>query len=176
MLTVREIMTKAVVVIRSSATVQDASLLMRAKQLRSLIVEKTETIPYGIVTEKDIVFKVIARRDNPDLVNVCDIMQQPCFSIAADATVPEAAQFLADKGIHRAPVIENDELLGIISVTDILRKGQPDVAPRDELAQRIQAALQQARIIDDEEAQMRQDCDLAWQIFEEMHQDSQVAR
>ncbi|MBE9137089.1 CBS domain-containing protein [Nodosilinea sp. LEGE 07088] len=174
MLTVRDIMTKPVVVIRSSATVQNAILLMRAKRLRSLIVEPTEETPYGIVTEKDIVFKVIARRKNPDFVRVHDIMRQPCIRISAHATVLEAAQVLADAGIHRAPVMENDELLGIVSVTDILRKGHPDSPPRDELAKRIQDALQHTRIIDDEEAQMRQDCDLAWQIFEEMHQSSKV--
>lgn len=175
MLTVRDIMTRPVVVIRSSATVQNAILLMRAKRLRSLIVEKTEDTPYGIVTEKDIVFKVIAPNENPDLVGVCDIMRQPCIQVAAAATVQEAAKILANAGIHRAPVIENEELLGIVSVTDILRKGHPGALPRDELGQRIQAALQQARIIDDEDAQIEQECDLAWQVYEEMHQGAKVA-
>lgn len=170
MLSVRDIMTKPVVVIRSSATVQNAILLMRAKRVRSLIVEKTAAIPYGIVTEKDIVFKVIAPGNDPEFVRVRDIMRQPCIQVSVNATVQEVAQVLADAGIHRAPVIEHDELLGIVSVTDILRKGHGIEPPRDQLAQRVQDALQHARIIDDEEAQMQQDCDLAWQIFEEMRQ------
>lgn len=174
MLSVRDIMTKPVVVIRSSATVQNASLLMRAKRVRSLIVEKTEETPYGIVTEKDIVFKVIAPGRNPDFVRVRDIMRQPCIQVSAYDTVQEVAQTLAAAGIHRAPVIENDELLGIVSVTDILRKGQPGAPPRDELARRIQAAVQQARIVEDADAQIEQECDLAWQIYEEMLQDAQV--
>ncbi|TVQ07965.1 MAG: CBS domain-containing protein [Leptolyngbya sp. DLM2.Bin27] len=168
MLTVKDIMTKPVVVIRNSATVQNAILLMRAKRVRSLIVEKTDAIPYGIVTEKDIVFKVIALGENPDFVRVRDIMRQPCIQVSPHATVPEVAQTLADAGIHRAPVTEQDELLGIISVTDILRKGHPGTPPRDQLARRIQAALQQARIVEDEEAQIEQECDLAWQVYEEM--------
>lgn len=174
MLTVKDIMTRPVVVIRHSATVQNAILLMRAKRVRSLIVEKTASSPYGIVTEKDIVFKVIAPGENPDFVRVCDVMRQPCIQVSLHATVQEVAQTLADAGIHRAPVIEQDELLGIVSVTDILRKGHPDAPPRDELARRIQAALQQARIVDDEADQIEQECDLAWQIYEEMHQGSKV--
>ena len=88
---------------------------------------------------------------------------------------PEVAQILANTGIHRAPVIENGELLGIVSVTDILRKGHPGEPPRDELARRIQAALQQSRIVEDEDDQIKQECDLAWQIYEEMHQNAKVA-
>lgn len=168
MLTVQDIMTRPVVVIRSSATVQNAILLMRAKRLRSLIVEKTDAIPYGIVTEKDIVFKVIAPGENPDFVRVRDIMRQPCIQVSPQATLREAAQTLAKAGIHRAPVIEQDELLGIVSVTDILRKGHPDPPSRDELARRIQLALQQARIVDNEDDQIEQECELAWQIYEEM--------
>ncbi|MGF1518428.1 MAG: CBS domain-containing protein, partial [Nodosilinea sp.] len=110
----------------------------------------------------------IAPGENPDFVRVRDIMRQPCIQISPQATLREAAQTLADAGIHRAPVIEQDELLGIVSVTDILRKGHPNPPPRDELARRIQSALQQARIIEDEEAQIEQECDLAWQIYEEM--------
>ena len=166
-------MTKPVVVIRRSATVENAIWLMRAKRVRSLMVEESyEKGPYGILTEKDIVYKVIASDNNPHFVRVGDIMQQPCIQVPASATLQEASQILADAGIHRAPVIEHNELLGVISVTDILIKGHPGVPPRDELSQRIQEALQHARIIDDEEAQMEQECDIAWQVLEDMGLDS----
>ncbi|WP_052050613.1 CBS domain-containing protein [Leptolyngbya sp. KIOST-1] len=168
MLTAKDIMTKPVVVIRSSATVQNAILLMRAKRVRSLIVEKTDTMPYGIVTEKDIVFKVIAPGENPDFVRVHDVMGQPCIQVHPQAPVQAVAQILAEAGIHRAPVIDQGELLGIVSVTDILCKGHPGAPSRDELARRIQVALQQARILEDEDEEIDQECDLAWQIYEEM--------
>ena len=169
MLKVKDIMTRPVVVIRSSATIENAIWLMRAKRVRSLIVEKShEDGAYGILTEKDIVYKVIAMGENPHFVRVGSIMRQPCIQAPANATVREAAQILANAGIHRAPVIEQNELIGIISVTDILAKGGPTTPPRDELAEQIQEALQHARIIDDADAEMEQDCDLAWQIFEDM--------
>ncbi|MDJ0708084.1 MAG: CBS domain-containing protein [Leptolyngbyaceae cyanobacterium MO_188.B28] len=166
-------MTKPVVVIRRSATVENAIWLMRAQRVRSLVVEEShEKGPHGILTEKDIVYEVIAQGDNPHFVRVGDIMRRRCVQVPVSATLQEAAQILADAGIHRAPVIERNELLGIVSVTDILIKGHPGVPPRDELSQRIQEALQHTHIIDDEEAQMEQECNIAWQVLEDMRLDS----
>lgn len=168
-LTVRDIMTKPVVVIRSSATVENAILLMRAKRVRSLIVEEEyDSGPYGIITEKDIVFNIIALGKNPDIVRVSDVMCQPCIQMPATSTLREAAQILAEAGIHRAPVIEHDELLGIVSATDILLKSYPTHPSRDELSRQIQEALKHSRIIDDEDARIEQECEIAWQVFEDM--------
>lgn len=169
MLTVKDIMTKPVVMIHRTATVEHAIWLMRANRVRSLIVETfNEKNPYGILTEKDIVYKVIAVGDTPNSIRVSSIMKRPCIQIPINATVQEAAQILSDASIQRAPVIEHDELLGIVSVTDILTKGSITAPPQDELSQRIQEALQHARIIDDEDAQIEQECDIAWQVLEEM--------
>ncbi|MBE9079906.1 CBS domain-containing protein [Romeria aff. gracilis LEGE 07310] len=174
MLKARDIMTQPVVVIRKTATVENAIWLIRAKRVRSLVVEEAfEKGPYGILTEKDIVYKVIAQGDNPRFVRVSSIMRQPCIQVPPHATLLEVAQILAEAGVHRAPVIEQDELLGIVSVTDILLKGYPGAAPpRDELSQRIQEALGNARIIDDQDAQIEQECDVAWQILEDMRLDA----
>ncbi len=176
MLTVRDVMTKPVVVIRSQATVANAIWLMRAKHVRSLIVEKlTPEITYGILTEKDIVYNVIAPGNNPGYTSVGDIMRYPCIALAPEASLQEAAQLLSDAGVHRAPVIENNQLLGIVSVTDILDKGSLPAPPHDELSRRIQDALQHARIIDDDETRIEQECDIAWQVLEDMKQNRTAA-
>ncbi len=166
MLTVKEIMTRPVVVIHSSATVEDAILLMRAKRVRSLIVADPDDEMYGIVTEKDIVFNVIAWGDAPGNIRVETIMQKPCICVPVDATLQEAAQILAEADIHRAPVTQNGRLLGLVSVTDILVKGQSTSSHRDKLSQRIQKDIQHARIIDDEATAIRQECDIAWNVYE----------
>ena len=125
MLTVREIMARPVVVIRSSATVADAIWMMRSQYVRSLIIEQSDpdTTSYGILTEKDIVYNVIALNRDPSATPISDIMRYPCVYISPSATVQEAAQWLSMAGVHRAPVIEQGKLLGIVSVTDILDKG-----------------------------------------------------
>ncbi|EKU99570.1 putative signal-transduction protein containing cAMP-binding and CBS domains [Leptolyngbya sp. PCC 7375] len=169
MLFVKDIMTKPVIVIRSSATVENAIWLMRTKRVRSLIVEEAEGQgPYGIVTERDIIYKVIAKGSSPHFTRVSNITRRPCIRMPMNATLQEAAQIFSATGVHRAPVIEDDQLLGIISLTDILMKGHPGALSRDELSQRVQTALQHARIIDDEDAQIQQECDIAWQVLETM--------
>ncbi len=169
MLTVRDIMTRSVVVVRCAATIEDAIWLMRAKQVRSLIVEKAfEDAPYGIITEKDIVYGVTALGKDPSMVFVGSLMRRPCIKIRSDISIEAAAQRLSEAGIHRAPVIENNKLLGMLSVTDILIKGTLNTPAEDQLSLNIKAALQQARIIDNQEAQIQQECDLAWQAYEEM--------
>ncbi|MEL6353151.1 MAG: CBS domain-containing protein [Cyanobacteria bacterium J06627_28] len=171
MLTVRDIMTRPVVVIRSSATVANAIWIMRSQRVRSLIVEKVAPdVSYGILTEKDIVYNVIAPGNNPGFTLISDIMRYPCISLPPAATIQEAAQLLSDAGVHRAPVIERNKLLGIVSVTDILDKGSLPAPPHDELSRKIHDALQHTRIIDDPEAQIQQECDLAWQVLEDMNQ------
>ena len=173
MLFVKDIMTKPVVAIRSSATVENAIWLMRTKRVRSLIVEETYGQgPYGIVTERDIVYNVIAKGRAPHFVRVDQITRRPCIRMPMNVTLQEAAQIFSETGTHRAPVIEGDTLLGIVSLTDILMKGHPGAVSRDELSQRVNAALQHARVIDDEEAQIQQECDIAWQILEEMQLES----
>ncbi|MEM1254024.1 MAG: CBS domain-containing protein [Cyanobacteria bacterium P01_H01_bin.21] len=169
MLFVKDIMTKPVVVIRSSATIENAIWLMRTKRVRSLIVEAAHHQgPYGILTERDIVYKVIAKRRSPHFVRVDQIMRQPCICMPMNATLEEAAELFSESGIHRAPVIEDGELLGIISITDLLMKGHPGAISRDEFSQRVNEALQHARFIDDEDAQIQQECEIAWQMLEDM--------
>ncbi|NJM96989.1 MAG: CBS domain-containing protein [Phormidesmis sp. RL_2_1] len=175
MLTVKDIMTRPVIVIRSAATVANAMWMMRANRVRSLIVEKiAPDISYGILTEKDIVYNVIAPGKNPGFVRVSDIMRYPCIYVSPTVTVQEAAQCLSDAGIHRAPVIQANELLGIVSVTDILDKGSLPAPPHDELSRRIRDALQHTRIVDDPDAKIQQECDIAWQVLEDMRQNATV--
>ncbi|MEM9976016.1 MAG: CBS domain-containing protein [Cyanobacteria bacterium P01_D01_bin.2] len=169
-------MTKPVIVIRSSATVENAIWLIRTKRVRSLIVETAnEQGPYGILTERDIVYKVIAKGRSPHFVRVGSIMRCPCIRMPMNASLQEAAQIFSATGVHRAPVIENDRLVGIVSLTDLLMKGHPGVSSRDELSQKVQTALQHARIIDDEDAQIQQECDIAWQALEESKSGSMVS-
>ncbi|MCS6964257.1 MAG: CBS domain-containing protein, partial [Thermoflexus sp.] len=96
--------------------------LMKEKGLRALIVERSnEEDAYGIITETDIVYKVVAQGLSPQAVLVRDVMTKPCIVVNPDLSVENVARLFALTGIRRAPVIR-ERLLGIISVTDILRK------------------------------------------------------
>ncbi len=118
----KDIMTTEVVTIEPSATVAEAVALMKEKGLRALIVERTnEEDAYGIITETDIVYKVVAQGLSPQSVLVREIMTKPCIVVNPDLSVENVARLFARAGIRRAPVIR-ERLLGVISVTDIIRK------------------------------------------------------
>jgi len=118
----KDIMTTEMVTIEPSATVAEAVALMKEKGLRALIVERTnEEDAYGIVTETDIVYKVVAQGLSPQSVLVREIMTKPCIVVNPDLSVENVARLFALTGIRRAPVIR-ERLLGVISVTDIICK------------------------------------------------------
>ena len=122
MQTAKEIMTTEVVTIQASASAAEAIALMRNNQVRDLIVEPLyHEDAYGIVTEADIAYKVAAYGKDPKTVSIGDIMTKPCIEVDPDLTVEEVAQLFSLNHLHRAPVIK-EKLLGIISVTDILRE------------------------------------------------------
>jgi len=123
MMKAKDIMSLNVVTIPCSATVAEAVRLLRLTQLRALIVEPiTEEDTYGIVTQSDIAIKVIALARDPDTVCVSEIMSKPCIVIDPELSLENVSRLFAQTDIWRAPVIK-DDLVGIISVTDIINKG-----------------------------------------------------
>ena len=117
-------MTPTVRMVNRTHTVADAIVQMRTHGLRSLIVERSAgSMPYGMLTEQDIAYKVMARGLDPARVRVQDVMRQTCIFLEPHLTLKEAALIMADASIHRAPVVQNDELQGIVSVHDLVAKG-----------------------------------------------------
>ena len=122
MMKAEEIMTKEVVTISGSAKVAEAVKLMKEKGLRSLVVEtRNENDPYGMVTETDVIYKVAAYGKDPKQMRVYEIMSKPCIVVNPELGVEYVARLFANTRIRRAPVIKG-KLLGVISITDILRK------------------------------------------------------
>lgn len=170
MLTVADIMTTTVFTIRSSAKVRQAIALMQAKQVRSLIVEQEmKGGAYGIITERDIVYQVTARVADPANIMVCEIMRRPCISVEPGLSLPALAQRFAEAGIHRAPVIENGQLLGVVSVTDIIMKTNVEAVdlPPD-LSAQIEVALRHRRLNWQEDQQLAAESEAALHVLEEL--------
>jgi CBS domain-containing protein len=165
----QEVMTKDVVTIRGVATVAEAVKLMREKSLRSLIVERRhDEDAYGIVTEADVVYKVTAFGKDPQKIRVYEIMTKPCIVVNPELSVEYVARLFAQTGIHRAPVIKGD-LLGVISITDILHKGDFVEKPKAVLLEeQIQKAVEEARRVCAEKGATSKDCAAAWDIVEEL--------
>ncbi len=169
MATAKDIMTDEVATIKGSATVAEAVQLMKFKQLHSLIVERRGSDDaYGIVTNTDIVNKVVAYGKDPTAVKVSEIMTKPCLVINPDLSIEYVARLFAHFGIDRAPVIQN-ELLGIISDTDILFKGDFIDNPRVPLLQKaLQAEVAHARAISAAKGPYSKAGKAAWEAVAEL--------
>jgi len=119
----RDIMTAEVVTVDGSATVADAVSLMKEKGVRALIVERrNEDDAYGIVTQRDLVYSVMAERKDPTSVKVHEVMTKPLVVVNPDLDVVYVARLMAQKGLSRAPVLYEGKLQGVISVTDLITK------------------------------------------------------
>jgi CBS domain-containing protein len=123
MLKAKEIMSTNVVTVQESAWVAEAIALMNEHRVHALVVEpKDEDDAYGIISETDIAYKVIAFGRDPKALSVRDVMTKPCVVVNPDLGVEYVARLFANTHLHKAPVIQ-EELLGVISVTDILHRG-----------------------------------------------------
>jgi signal-transduction protein with cAMP-binding, CBS, and nucleotidyltransferase domain len=120
---VENIMTPSEKLIKVSpmATVREALQLMKDNSVRSVIVDKTGTSgAYGLVTFKNILQSIVAEDGDIDLLNVYDIAVIPAISISAKLDVKYAAKMMVSKSIKRLLVTDNNELHGILTMTDII--------------------------------------------------------
>ena len=100
--------------------VYEASKLMADKGVGSLLVVE-DTLPTGIITERDIVTKTIAKGLDPKKTKLSSIMTSPVITILPNADIISAAKLMSKKRIRRLPVVGENILMGIITDRDILR-------------------------------------------------------
>ncbi len=112
-----EVMTKEVVSVDFSMPVRDAVRLMGERRIGSVIVEK-DGKPYGIFTERDLVSKVLLGGSLDDEVG--KYASTPLVVISPDYEVSEAAKIMRDLGIRRLVVVENEEVVGIFTASDLV--------------------------------------------------------
>ena len=125
---VKEIMTKRVVSINSSDTVFDACIKYRDEKVGCLVVLENEFC-VGIVTERDLIERTICIRKNPEKTKVSEIMSKDIKTIYALDKIETAIDVIKKYKIKKLPVISDDKIVGIITVTDI-SKARPDISKR----------------------------------------------
>lgn len=116
---VREIMTKNVVSIGLQNSIFEAAELMASKGLGCLVIMDGELL-MGIVTERDIVRRAVAKRVPLDS-RISEIMSKGVFAVDPDASVKDAARLMSSNKIRRLPVLKQNKLVGIIVAADIVR-------------------------------------------------------
>ncbi len=109
------------IIISPMATVREALKLMKEHKVRSVIVDKTKPdSAYGLLTFKNIVQNIVAEDEDIDLLNVYDIAATPAISVSSKLNVKYAARMMVQNSIKRLLVLDNNELHGILTMTDII--------------------------------------------------------
>lgn len=105
--------------------VADAAKLMRDQHVGDLIVTEPrggQTVPIGILTDRDIAVGVIAKGVAPDSVTVGDVMTRKLLTVREDASLEFALREMRRHGVRRAPVVRaNGGLVGVIAVDDMIQ-------------------------------------------------------
>src|SRR5215211_7473653 len=116
---VRDLMTSAVVTIEPQASVVDAAKKMIQEEKGPLPVVEGDGRPVGMLTDRDIIARVVAEGHDPGSVTVEDIATRELVIIRPDQDADEAAVLMAEHGLDRLLVVEGERLVGIISEADI---------------------------------------------------------
>ena len=115
---VSEIMSKDVVTVENNKSVFDACNIYRDCGVGSLVVMK-EGIVVGILTERDIIERVIVDQKDPKETKVEEIMSKDIKTVHASARIEKAVEIMRENKIKKLPVILNNNIFGIVTITDI---------------------------------------------------------
>ncbi len=125
---VRDCMRTEVTEVDGRLDVLTALKTMKKVGATSLIVKRRdENDEYGMVLFSDIAKEVIAKNRAPERVNVYEIMSKPIVTVRPDMEIRYCARLFENFGISHAPVVENDEIVGMVSYYLLVLHGLPDL-------------------------------------------------
>jgi len=120
---IKEVMTRDVRACEPNATVADAAKVMAQEDVGPVpIVEDGRLV--GIVTDRDIVVRVVAEGRDPNATTVREIASTELVTVSPDDALDDALNRLAERQVRRLPVVEGDRLVGIVAQADIARLGE----------------------------------------------------
>jgi CBS domain-containing protein len=130
MTTARDIMTGGAECARSSDTLVDVARKLRDLDVGALPICGEDERLQGMVTDRDIVVKCIAEGGDPSSVTASELAEGKPVTIGADDSVEEALRTMSQHGVRRLPVIDGQDLVGVVSQADIA-KNLPDESVAD---------------------------------------------
>jgi CBS domain-containing protein len=129
---VRDIMRRNVKTVRTDDSVHAAVLKMNKFQIGSVIVTNNGRA-VGIITERNILERVVEPRLDPGTIWAKDIMSAPLVTVDPNDAVEEAAKIMAQRRIKKLPVVDGDKVVGVISTSDIVRANPTQLGILEEL-------------------------------------------
>lgn len=115
---IRDVMSPIPMGLTLDATVSDAAELMRREDIGDVIVLEEDRL-YGILTDRDIVVRVVAEGREPSETRLGDVCSRELTTVSPEGSVGEAVRLMREKAIRRLPVVEGDEVVGVLTLGDI---------------------------------------------------------
>jgi len=116
---VRHVMTEEPKTLSASMSAADAAAMMANFDIGSILVVGDRNELAGIVTDRDIVIRVVAKRDDPLQVTLGDIATRLTVEVSPDTELADASKMMADHKVRRLPVTKKGDLVGIVSLGDV---------------------------------------------------------
>jgi CBS domain-containing protein len=118
---VKEIMQRNVKTAHPDSTVKEVVEKMNRFNIGSIVIVQGER-PIGIITERDVLQKVVEHCLDPSLCKAKEIMTTPILTAGEDMSLDDAAKFMASRKIKKIPIVRNQTLVGIVTATDMMEK------------------------------------------------------
>lgn len=116
---VKEVMNEEILTTTKEITIKNTARLMTKKRIGGLLVLENDKL-IGIITERDILGKVVARGEDPRIKKVDEIMTPNPITIQDDDTIEKAVELMTENKIKKLPVMHEDRLVGIVTASDII--------------------------------------------------------
>ena len=155
---VKDIMSSPVVALGEDITSNKVATIMDENELGCVIVTNKAGKPVGIITERDMVVRVLAKNLVPDAVKAKDIMTSPLVTIEPETTISEAARRMSRLEIRRLGVVYKGNLVGLISSRDILGV-MPELIELIQERTRLEGAAEAEENVKPEEMPLSGYCD-----------------
>jgi CBS domain-containing protein len=119
-LLVKDVMTKNVMTTESSETIKNVAELMAKYDIGCLVVVN-ERKPTGIITERDMLKRVLLQFRDPRITRADDIMSTPLIASSPETEFSEAIRLMNERRIKRLPIVDGGLLVGLLTMTDVVR-------------------------------------------------------
>jgi len=120
LLKLEDVMVEDVITVEEKATVKKTAELMNKHDIGCLVVLK-KGVPAGIVTERDMLKRILLGSKNPEKTKVSEIMSKPLITGKPQMTIEDAAKLMFKRDIKKLPVAQNGQLVGLVTLTDLVR-------------------------------------------------------
>ena len=125
---IRDIMTKNPITLSGDSTVQEAARAMRERDIGTVLVTDAKQCLQGIVTDRDIVVRSVAKGENPEDASVREVATTDVQTLSPDDSIDDAIKKMEEGDVRRLPVVEDGKPVGIVSLGDLAKAKDQDSA------------------------------------------------